>query len=345
MGRTTIYRTDVEKARNTLIKRGINPSLDALRIELGNTGSKSTIHKFLREIEADEAASADAEPTKAVENAIGTLVAKLAAQLHEEANARIADARSACEARVAEGANALAKEHAEVLQLAGAVDRLEATLDDERATHADSRNQLQNATVTIGQLEERIAGLEARLIENAQHVKSLETKHDLARQALEHFRTSAKEQREQEHQRHEHQVQGLQAEVRQAQESITAKNQDLLQLNRDNARLSEQVGQQDKELTQQRAAVRERDHELKSLRPLVAEHKALETRFTHSEARAVSLAGECAELEKALSRERDARQALEGEKVRAKTIEDVIARIHDPRRAPTESTAASKDPS
>lgn len=66
------------------------------------------------------------------------------------------------------------------------------------------------------------------------HVQSLEQKHQHAREALEHYRTSVKEQREQEQRRHEHQVQELQVALRQANEALTAKNHELVQLNRDN---------------------------------------------------------------------------------------------------------------
>lgn len=45
-----INKAQVQKARNALIARGIHPSIDAVRIELGNTGSKTTIAKYLNEL-------------------------------------------------------------------------------------------------------------------------------------------------------------------------------------------------------------------------------------------------------------------------------------------------------
>ncbi|WP_244216153.1 DNA-binding protein [Pseudomonas reidholzensis] len=38
----------MRKAREALLSRGQNPSIDAMRIELGNTGSQTTIHALLR---------------------------------------------------------------------------------------------------------------------------------------------------------------------------------------------------------------------------------------------------------------------------------------------------------
>lgn len=53
----------------------------------------------------------------------------------------------------------------------------------------------------------------------------------------EHYRQASKEQREQEQRRHESQVQQLQLELRQLQQTLIIKQDELTQLNRDNARL------------------------------------------------------------------------------------------------------------
>jgi hypothetical protein len=50
MARSGIYKSEVVRARNKLLATGVNPSIDAVRAELGNTGSKSTIHRYLKEI-------------------------------------------------------------------------------------------------------------------------------------------------------------------------------------------------------------------------------------------------------------------------------------------------------
>lgn len=325
MGRTTVYRTDVEKARNALIARGINPSLDAIRIELGNTGSKSTIHKFLRELEGNEAAGGDQETM--LGNEISDLVAKLAARLKLDADARVTEIRADAEQQLKASAEALAKERSETERLAGVVDRLEASLGDERAARAETNDRLQEATVAIGQLRERVAGQEERIRQHEAHAKSLEAKHDQARDALEHFRTTAKEQREQEVRRHEHQVQGLQLEVHQANETIAAKNTEVLRLNRDNARLAEQVGQLEKDGRQLRADVRDRDHELQALRPIAADHKALQTRCAHAEQTVERLTNELTTARAALDEERVSRQALQVERARTAAIDDIVARL------------------
>lgn len=72
MARAGIYRTDVEKARRSLLAKGQHPSIDLVRTELGNTGSRSTIHRFLKEIEVDELAPTGAKP--AITDALQDLV-------------------------------------------------------------------------------------------------------------------------------------------------------------------------------------------------------------------------------------------------------------------------------
>lgn len=72
MARSGVYRTDVEKARRALLAQGKHPSIDLVRAALGNTGSRSTIHRFLKEIEAEDAAP---QGTKvAVSDAIQALI-------------------------------------------------------------------------------------------------------------------------------------------------------------------------------------------------------------------------------------------------------------------------------
>ena len=77
----------------------------------------------------------------------------------------------------------------------------------------------------------------ALLKEKQAHIESLEEKHRHSREALEHYRESVKEQRDQDQRRHEQQIQQLQAEIRTLNQTISVKQGDLTQLNKDNARL------------------------------------------------------------------------------------------------------------
>lgn len=240
MARAGLYKTEVQKARDSLIAQGKHPSVDAVRVALGNTGSKTTIHRYLKELEADTAATPTSELV--ISDALRNLVAQLSRRLAEEADTRIADMQAKFDAAAQKAAEALAHQEREGRALSDRLQRTETALQEEKRAHEEAWGQLHERAVAISALEERATGLEARLAEQAAHAQSLEEKHSQARQSLEHFRQSAKEQREAEARRHEHQVQTLQVELRQANELVMAKNHEVLQLNRDNARLTELQG-------------------------------------------------------------------------------------------------------
>jgi hypothetical protein len=88
MARAGIYKSEVVRARDNLLAQGRYPSIDAIRGELGNTGSKGTIHRYLKEIEEEEGGSTGTQV--AVSEAIQDLAARLAERLHEEADQRLA---------------------------------------------------------------------------------------------------------------------------------------------------------------------------------------------------------------------------------------------------------------
>ena len=54
MARAGLYKSDVQRARDALRVLGKHPSVDAVRVALGNTGSKTTTHRYLKELEEEE---------------------------------------------------------------------------------------------------------------------------------------------------------------------------------------------------------------------------------------------------------------------------------------------------
>lgn len=234
MARTGLYQSEVKKARDALVAQGRHPSVDAVRVALGNTGSKTTIHKYLRELdESDGGAGRKASVSEALQD----LVARLAAQLHEEGAARV----EAIEARGADAerlhAEALATLRKDLEAATGDRDRLAAASHKESVAHDLTRKALQGETIARHMAEEQVAGLKARLLENDAHLLSLEEKHKHAREALEHYRQSVKEQRDQDQRRHEQHVQQLQTEMRLLQQSLVVKQDDVTRLNQEGVRL------------------------------------------------------------------------------------------------------------
>ncbi|AHX13334.1 transposase [Dyella jiangningensis] len=338
MARAGLYKTEVQKARNSLIAQGKHPSVDAIRVALGNTGSKSTIHRYLKELEAEAAAPPSAGV--AISDALRTLVAQLSAQLTGEADTRIAEAQARCDASVQKATEALATQEREGRALSDRLQRTETALQQEAQAHQVTTGALQERHTQVKALEERVAGLEARLAEQATHIQSLEQKHSQAREALEHFRQSAKEQRDTESRRHDHQVQTLQAELRQAQELVNGKNQELLQLNRDNARLTELHGHSDHALRTLR-----REHE--QLAKVAQEVPGLQRQVEALGQQVVQVTSERDQLRDEVDRcltdlaaERNARLAEVEERRRGETrlqaIEELLAQLRPKEPSPEE---------
>jgi chromosome segregation ATPase len=113
--------------------------------------------------------------------------------------------------------------------------QLEHQLNTERADHQATQDNLIDFRLKTERLGQQVIQQTVQLTDHQQHLASLEEKHANARDALEHFRTAVKEQREQEQRRHEQQVQQLQAEMRTLNQTLIVKQTDITQLNRDNA--------------------------------------------------------------------------------------------------------------
>ena len=248
MARAGLSRLDVKRARDSLLAQGQHPSIDAIRIALGNTGSKTTIHRYLKELEEEEGAALNRAGSTS--DAILDLVGRLAARLHEEAQAVVdqqattaASQRQQVQAEAAKLATDLAALRAELADT-------HTTLAAERAAHSDTQAALQQWTLEAERLAQQVRDLTERLAEHDSFRRSLEEKLQHAHQALEHFRNASKERRDQDVRRHEQQVQQLQAEVRQANQTLIVKQGEITQLNKDGARLVAEAGAATKRVRQ-----------------------------------------------------------------------------------------------
>lgn len=265
MARTGLYKSEVKKARDALLAQQKHPSVDAVRIALGNTGSKTTIHKYLKEIE-DEDGGAGAGGRKAsISEALQDLVERLAAKLQEEANVQSDALRAEHTDNERRHAEALASTQREVEQLSEQLLLNQMALQQEQAAHGVAREALQKEAIARHTAEQRVAGLKERLTENESHRLSLEDKHRHAREALDHYRESVKDQRDQDQRRHEHQIQQLQAELRVAQQSIVVKQEEVTRLNQDGVRLIAELSHAQKTLYDEQASHRRLEQKLDAL--------------------------------------------------------------------------------
>lgn len=201
MARAGLTRSAVKRAGDALVAQGQNPSIDAIRIALGNTGSKTTIHRYLKELEEE---GTSLTRTASLSDAIQDLVARLAARLHEEAQALVDQQASASATQRQQVQTEMAKLAMELTTLqAQFTAAAAAALSSEQDTHADTRLALHRRDLDVERLTQQVRDQTARLAEQESFRKSLEEKLAHAHAALEHFRTAAREQREQEARRHE----------------------------------------------------------------------------------------------------------------------------------------------
>ena len=235
MARSGINKVDVANARSELLRKGKNPSIDAVRVELGNTGSKSTIHRYLQEIEQESAARLDDEVL--LTQPIKELIARLASVLRQEAQAKIDESTT--------------KYDHQLQNLKQKIADLTTTISNYDKQREQDMSQIQNLSDEVNSLKtenDRLQTncsvsqneqykLKALLAEKQVQIDSLEEKHRHNREGIEHYRQSVSEQRKESQRKHEHQIQQFQTEITQLRQTIALKQNDITKLNMDNARL------------------------------------------------------------------------------------------------------------
>lgn len=246
MARAGITKYQVEKAYQSLMTQGIHPSIDALRVELGNTGSKTTISRYLKELEAEQCVQMKDEALLSV--GLKDLIAKLASKLHQEANNVVQQSKNGYQDSI----NALEQDN---IQLKQALESKALELEKSKGEalsvkNANERlnNKLSDLENTLTQSNSKTHELEAVIIEKDNQIQSLNENHQHTRDSLVHYRDSVKEQREQEQRQHEQQVQQLQLELRQLNQTLIVKQGDITQLNKDNSRLVSELSNSQKQV-------------------------------------------------------------------------------------------------
>ena len=248
MARGGVNIAVVHIARSAILARGEHPSIDAVRIEMGNTGSKTTIHRYLKEL--DEVDSRRGAPREQIDDELTELVARLAQRLQEQAQEPIDKAQAHYEQLKSQLQEQLDEAQNARLQLQQQLEIQGTALSQESASLDATRSMLQTEQTRNAALNQACSDAELRLKDRDEQIRSLEEKHLHARDALEHYRSAVKEQREQDQRRHEGQLQQVQMELRQAQQSALVRQDEITQLHRDNERVLSESRALGKELNQ-----------------------------------------------------------------------------------------------
>lgn len=236
MARAGINKTQVEIARNALLAKGEHPSIDAIRMELGNTGSKSTIHRYLKELEAEGEGPIDQEAF--LSEPIKALISQLVRTLRTETNLSLEQQQDSYEQQLKVLTGQLVEAEAKLneteQQLSQKTEQLAAAKDALNA----SQEQLASALQSLTQAAQAEQSHTALLQEKQSYIDSLEEKHAHNRQALTHYRDSVEQQRQQDLRNFEQQTQVLQTEVRELKETLSVKQIEISELNTTNVNLA-----------------------------------------------------------------------------------------------------------
>lgn len=238
MSRSGLTKNMVKQARDVLISQNKYPSVDAVRIELGNTGSKSTIHKYLKELEDGEQGIGQ---NLSVSETIQSLVIRLAEQLHIEANAeieKVKEINQINEERQNEEIDVLRNELSQTKMV---LQERNATVDEQHKINEALKTSLDQEIIAKNRLEQQVVNLNESLVQNREYLSNLEEKFKHAQQSLDHYREFVKEQRQQDLRRFDRQVQMLQAEIRQLQQTIVVKQDKLNEISLENNKLTTEL--------------------------------------------------------------------------------------------------------
>jgi hypothetical protein len=140
MARTGLTKSQVRTTRDQLLAEGRYPSVDAVRLALGNTGSNSTIHRYLKELAEEASASSDAGMKREdTARSLHDIVEQLADRLHDDAQQRIRRLEGAHEQALREKDRELAALRAIVAGLEARVEELEELEEDRGFDGFDKR--------------------------------------------------------------------------------------------------------------------------------------------------------------------------------------------------------------
>lgn len=294
MARGGVTQTEVADARQRILVRGENPSIDAIRVELGHTGSKTTISRHVKVIEAYESTRMDDEAL--LSSHIKNLVGQLAQQLQAEAKGTVQEAEQRHQTEIDRLKTALKRQSDENSQLKTQNEALRNTQSELESTVAEFTDSLNDLKGELRAQKQHVDDLVGQVKDKQSQVDSLEDKHRHAREALAHYRASVKEQRDQDRQQHEHQIQQHQAELRQLKQTVAVKQEEMTQATRETTRLFAELTEVRKYLMQGQKDLQQEQHEHRLAIEECARLKLVVSQLQENAASTESLTQEITEL-------------------------------------------------
>ncbi|HEK1690810.1 TPA: DNA-binding protein [Pseudomonas putida] len=261
MARIGINKALVQQARDALLARQERPSIEAIRAELGHTGSKTTIQRYLKELEAQQ----PIPPSICLSDELQAYIISLAQRLALEAQESVIADRARLQRQQAAYEQQRQIDAARQDEVLKNHQRLLEQYQDSQEFNRQLAERLQIAEGERQRLLADASHHETLLNERVQQIESLEEKHVHAREALRHYREQAQRQREEEILRYETQRQGMQHELRERQQQLLLKQEESLQLYRELERLTLEQQNRSKELRRQTEEIEQWSHRYERL--------------------------------------------------------------------------------
>lgn len=234
MARSGINKALVQQARDRLIARGTHPSIEMVRSELGNTGSKTTILRFLRELDLEE----PKPPYIQLDQELQIFISSLAQRLAADAQEAVAADRARLDREQETYRRKRQVDEARLSELQNIYERT----DKERREGQERERALSERLQQLEGERQRFHAAEQHqlllLEERALQIASLEQKHREARDSLSHYREQQLQQRNGEVARYEETIRTLQHDLRALQGQSLAKQEQVSDLYRELERLS-----------------------------------------------------------------------------------------------------------
>lgn len=236
MAREGINKQLVQKAKLALLAQGKRPTINAVRNALGNTGSKTTISHYLKELEEKPQATLDrlTEP-------LAQLVHGLSEQLQIEANEQLIRAQAQFSQEKSQLQSQLEAMQKHVDGQQHNLDALSARLLTEQQQRQAETAQTKHLTTELSLAQQRIKELNIRLQEQHTQIEIHNIEQQHASDALEQYRQAHQELHDTLLQQHAQQVAQLTIELQRNFNTLTTTQQELIELHRKNARLQEKL--------------------------------------------------------------------------------------------------------
>lgn len=314
MARVGITLENVKQAKETILARGESISIDAVRAELGHTGSKSTIHKHLKRLAGND----ENAPTEMhLSEELQQLLNHVAARLKKEAYASLEEKTEAFEKNVRDKDDRIAALSEQNSELIAYREKLHEELEAAVYENALLNTRMEKADQDITLKSQQINALEQQVTIADRHNASLEAKHQDARQALTHYRDTMAQQREQESAKHEQECAQLQQACHATSQALTAKQTALGEAQRRIEALDKQIAV----VTSERDTSYGTENELKNkirlyrdkIDELTTKYIAMQAEYEHVQGRSIKLESANGELELANKTLREEKGRLEGQ--------------------------------